>query len=155
MRDLEQPLFQEATLYLGSLVCLRNRQTDAPWTNGEPLKSEGFFWKETSHIFLPQCRCPSKKITLKTLSHNQQMLLGKWKESPFMRTSPRSNKKVIGRIGELTHKLLPQKKNKGECHGELSEEENTKTLNVHSTLHLPLYNSELISELRIIERNKQ
>jgi ssRNA-specific RNase YbeY (16S rRNA maturation enzyme) len=62
---------------------------------------------------------------------------------------------VKGRIGEVTCNLLPIKKNYREGHQGLSEEESTKILRVHSTLHLLSFNSKLIWELMVTEGNKQ
>ena len=46
---------------------------------------------------------------------------------------------VKGNLGKLTDKPLPQKKNEGQDHRELSQEESNKTLSVCSTLHLLLH----------------
>jgi hypothetical protein len=54
-----------------------------------------------------------------------------------------------GNVGELTIKPLLQKKNKGEGCWELSEEESTKTLRVHSTLHLQSARQDYLYDLMI------
>jgi hypothetical protein len=52
-----------------------------------------------------------RRSPLNTSLHNQQVLLEKWEDPNYERQAHRSNKKVKDRIGEPTHKHLPQKKN--------------------------------------------
>ncbi len=55
-----------------------------------------------------------RRSPLNTLSRNQQMLLQKWGYPNYKRQARLLNEMVKGDIGELTHKPMLQKKNKGE-----------------------------------------
>jgi hypothetical protein len=53
----------------------------------------------------------SRGCPLKILPHNQQRLLKKWGKQDFDEHVHRVNLMVKGRIGKLTHKHPPRKKN--------------------------------------------
>jgi hypothetical protein len=63
-------------------------------------------------IALPfRVEAPSQKIPVKTSPRNQQMLPGKWEDPDFEGQAYLANEIAKDRIGRLTYKPLPLKKN--------------------------------------------